>query len=349
MEIQIGKHTLGPGHPTFVVAEMSGNHGGDARRALDLVRGAQRAGADAVKLQTYTPDTITLNSDLEDFRIPSESAWAGHATLWDLYDEAHTPWDWHAEIFHEARRLDIEVFSSPFDESAVELLEGLGAPAYKIASPEITDIPLLERVARTGKPIIVSTGVADLADIELALATLRAAGAREIIVLKCTTAYPAPAEEANLRTIPDMIDRFGVLSGLSDHTMGTAVPVAAVALGASLVEKHFKMDDDHETVDSFFSLGEAEFAHMVRDIRLTEEALGSASYEVAPSAQGGMHGRRSLYVSAEIRAGETLTETNVRSVRPAFGLHPKHYKEVLGRRATRDLHLGDRLSWDVIG
>lgn len=348
MQIHIGKHTLGPGCPTFIVAEMSGNHGGSLERAREIVRAAKRAGADAVKLQTYTADTITLKCAREDFRIPTGTPWADHLTLWDLYDKAHTPWEWHEEIFREARRLDMEVFSSPFDESAVELLERLEAPAYKVASPEITDIPLLERVARTGKPIIISTGVADRADIELALATLRDAGAHEIIVLKCTSAYPAPPEESNLRTIADIITRFGVLSGLSDHTMGTVTAVASVALGASLIEKHFTLNDGKETVDSFFSLGEKEFASMTQDVRLAEKALGRASYEITPSALPSLRGRRSLYVSATIKAGEILTESNVKSVRPSFGLHPKYYKELLGRRAMRDMQLGDRLSWDVI-
>jgi pseudaminic acid synthase len=348
MKIRIGNHTLGPGHPTFIVAEMSGNHGGSLDRAIEIVRAAKRSGADAIKLQTYTADTITLKCDWEDFLIPAGTPWEKHSTLWDLYDKAHTPWDWHEPIFREARALGLEVFSSPFDESAVELLEGLDAPAYKIASPEITDIPLLERVAHTGKPIIISTGISELVDIELALSTLRGAGAREIVVLKCTTAYPAPIEESNLRTISDMISRFGVLSGLSDHSIGTAAPVAAVALGASFIEKHFTLDDSKETVDSFFSSGEEEFTRMVQDIRLVDRALGSVCYEITPSALPSLRGRRSLYVSAKIKAGEKITKHNIKSVRPSFGLHPRCYKELLGRRVKRDLQLGDRLSWDVI-
>jgi len=348
MEIRIGKHTLGSGHPTFIVAEMSGNHGGSIERALEIVHSAKRAGADAVKLQTYTADTITLKCDYEDFRIPGESPWADYSTLWDLYNKAHTPWSWHEAIFREARGLDMEVFSSPFDESAVDLLESLEASAYKIASPEIVHTPLLERVARTGKPIIISTGVAEFSDIEFALDILRGAGAREIILLKCTTAYPAPPEESNLRTIPDMKARFGVLSGLSDHSVGTAVAIASVALGASFIEKHFRLDDAQETVDSFFSSGEEEFSRMVQDIRLVEKALGCADYDISPSALPNLRGRRSLYAAAPIMAGEMFTESNVKSVRPSFGLHPKHYKELLGRRAVRNLQLGDRLSWDLV-
>lgn len=346
--IRIGKHTLGEGHPTFIVAEMSGNHGGSLERALQIVHAAKRAGANAIKLQTYTGDTITLKCDNEDFRIPAASPWASHTTLWQLYEEACTPWAWHEAIFREARSIDLEIFSSPFDESAVDLLEKLDAPAYKIASPEITHVPLLQRVARTGKPVIVSTGIAELVDIELALQTLRGAGAQEIVVLKCTTAYPAPPEESNLRTIPDIIERFGVLSGLSDHTIGTAVPVASVALRASMIEKHFTMEAAGETVDSFFSSGEEEFARMVADVRMVESALGRASYEIAPSAVSSLRGRRSLYVSAPIRAGEAFTPVNVRCVRPAFGLHPQYYATLLGRRARHDLQPGDRLDWNVV-
>lgn len=348
MEIRIGKHILGPGHPIFIVAEMSGNHDGSLDRALEIVRSAKRAGADAIKIQTYTADTITLKCDREDFRILSGTPWADYSTLWDLYNKAHTPLEWHEAIFHEARGLDLEVFSSPFDESAVDLLERLEAPAYKIASPEITHIPLLEKVARTGKPVIISTGVAELADIELAVSTLRNGGAHEIIVLKCTTAYPAPPEESNLRTISDMITRFGVLSGLSDHTMGTVTAVASVALGASLIEKHFTLGDSNETVDSFFSSGVDEFTRMVHDIRLVEKAIGRVSYEITPSALSSLRGRRSLYVSATIKADDTFTKSNIKSVRPSFGLHPKYYNEVIGRHAKFDLQAGDRLAWEVI-
>lgn len=348
MEIRIGRHTLGPGLSTFIVAEMSGNHGGSLARALEIVRAAKRSGADAIKLQTYTADTITLKCDREDFRIPAGTPWADHTTLWELYDKAHTPWDWHEVIFREAKSLDLEVFSSPFDESAVDLLEGLGSSAYKIASPEITHIPLLERVARTGKPVIISTGIAELTDVELALTVLCDAGAREIIMLKCTTAYPAPPEEANLRTIPDMVSRFGVLSGLSDHTTGTATAVASVVLGASLIEKHFTLDDRKNTVDSFFSSDEEEFAQMVRDVRLVEKALGSVSYEIASSARPNLRGRRSLYVSAAVKAGDEFTWSNIKSVRPSFGLHPKYYNQIIGRHAKSDLNPGDRLVWDVV-
>jgi len=348
MSVKIGKHILGPGYPTFIVAEMSGNHGGSLELALEIVRAAKRVGADAIKLQTYTADTITIKSDKEDFSILSDSPWAEHTTLWDLYNKAHTPWEWHETIFKEARKLGLEIFSSPFDESAVDMLEGLHVNVYKIASPEITNIPLLEKVAQTGKPVIFSTGIAELADIELALTTLRNAGAKEIIILKCTTTYPAPAEESNLLTIPDIIKRFGVIAGLSDHSLGTAAALATVALGGSLVEKHFTLDNDIETVDSFFSSGEKEFAHMVKDIRFLEKALGTVNYEIASSALPSLRARSSLYVCADIKAGEEFNRSNIKAVRPAFGLHPKYYKEVIGRQAKHDLQTGDRLSWDVI-
>ena len=348
MKVKIGKHTLGSGYPTFIVAEMSGNHGGSLNRAIDIVRSAKRVGADAIKLQTYTADTITLKSSAEDFCLPLDSPWSNHASLWDLYDQAHTPWDWHKEIFKEARLLGLEVFSSPFDETAVDLLESLNVSAYKIASPEITHVPLLEKVARTGKPVIISTGVANLTDIELALVTLRNAGAKEIIILKCTSAYPAPPEECNLRTIPDIKERFGVLAGLSDHTLGTSTALCSVALGASFIEKHFTLDDEEDTVDSFFSSGVKEFKYMVQEIRLIEKALGTVSYELAPSARPNLKGRRSLYVSSVIKKGDEFTSLNIQSVRPSFGLHPKFYKEIIGRHAKCDLHPGQRLSWDVI-
>lgn len=348
MKIQIGKHTIGSGYPTFIVAEMSGNHGGNLETALKIVRAAKYAGADAIKLQTYTADTITINSDKEDFRILNGNPWSDYSTLWELYNKAYTPWEWHEKIFAEARRLGIEIFSSPFDSTAVDLLESLGVPAYKIASPEITNIPLLERVAKTGKPVIISTGISDLSDIELALATLRDSGQKDIIILKCTTSYPAPPNESNLLTIQDIISRFGVISGLSDHSIGTAAAIATVALGGRLIEKHFTLDDSKETVDSFFSSGEAEFKRMVDDIRFIDQALGKVTYDITPSALPSLRGRSSLYITKAIKTGEKFDTSNVKSVRPSFGLHPKHYKEILGKTCKIDLEIGDRLTWEVI-
>lgn len=348
MNIQLGKRTIGPGHPIFIVAEMSGNHGGSLEKAIETVHAVKRAGADALKLQTYTADTITINSDKEDFLLPEESPWANFKTLWNLYNTSYTPWEWHETIFKVAREIDLEVFSSPFDESAVELLESLNAKLYKIASPEITNIPLLECVAKTGKPVIISTGIANLDDIELALSTLRDGGLKEIVVLKCTTSYPAPVEESNLRTIPDIVDRFCVIAGLSDHSIGIAAPIAAVALGASVIEKHFILDDSDETVDSFFSSGEKEFSEMVKSIRFVEKALGEVNYDISPTAAANLRARSSLYVAKPIKAGDKFNKHNIRSVRPSFGLHPKYYKQILDRLAKHDLKAGDRLDWNAI-
>ncbi len=348
MEITIGRHKLGMNHPVFIVAEMSGNHGGNLEKALEIVHAAKRAGAGAIKLQTYTADTITIKSDKEDFLIPSTSAWASHTTLWDLYNKAYTPWEWHEQIFTEARKLQLEVFSSPFDSSAVSLLEKLGAPAYKIASPEITNIPLIEAVGKTGKPVILSTGVATFEDIELAVQTLRNTGCNQIIVLKCTTAYPAPVEECNLKTIPDIMEQFQVLSGLSDHSIGNAAAIATVALGGSLIEKHFISDDADETVDSFFSSDETQFAKMVKDIRFVEKALGVVSYDIAQSAKPNIRARSSIYIAQNIKSGEAFNTFNIKAVRPGLGLHPKHYKEILGKISRKDLEPGDRLEWSAV-
>ena len=337
--LQIGSESVGTGHPAFIIAEMSGNHGGQLDRALQIVREAAKAGANAIKLQTYTADTITLDSDKSDFKV-QPGPWQSHRRLWDLYNAAHTPWEWHASIFEEARHLGLEVFSSPFDESAVDLLESLGSVAYKIASPEINHIPLLRYVASTGKPVILSSGLARLTDIELALETLRVGGVHDIVLLKCTSAYPAPANETNLLTIPDMAQRFGVVSGLSDHSIGSAVAVAAVAVGAKVIEKHFTLQGDEETVDSFFSSDQHQFKQMVEEIRTAELALGRINYDIAPSAQQSLRGMRSLYISAPVRAGDLFTTQNIRCVRPSFGLHPGYFDQILSRKARRDLPMG---------
>jgi pseudaminic acid synthase len=342
MNFNIGSITIGPGKPCFIISEMSGNHGGRLERAMEIVNAAAKAGANAIKLQTYTADTITLDNNLPDFQLQA-GPWETHRNLWQLYNVACTPWEWHEPIFTEAHRVGLEVFSSPFDESAVDFLEGLGCVAYKIASPEINHVPLLKRVARTGKPVILSTGLSRLSDIECAVRLLRENGAHDLALLKCTTAYPAPIDEINLLTIPDMAQRFGVVSGLSDHSIGTVVSVAAAAIGASIIEKHFTLNDEQTTVDSFFSSDQLEFARLVTDIRMVERALGCVSYEIAPSARPNMRGRRSLYISAPILAGQKLTPDNIRCVRPAFGLEPKYYDEVLGRLAKRDLYPGERL------
>lgn len=348
MEFKVNNRSLGDGHPSYIVAEMSGNHGGSLERALNIVRAAKRAGADAVKLQTYKASTITLQSNKSDFLLPSDSPWSASKTLYDLYEEAHTPWEWHEELFAEAKNIGIDIFSSPFDSTAVELLEKLDAPLYKIASPEITDIPLIKLVASTGKPVILSSGVADKNDLELAVETLIKGGCKQYAILKCTTAYPAPLEESNLRTMMSYKSDFDCLVGLSDHTLGFLAPLAAVSQGAHIVEKHFTITRDDKTVDSFFSMDEVEFLQMMSLIREAETCLGSATYEIAASAKNSMRGRRSLYVSETIEAGQLITDKNIKSVRPSFGLHPKYKETIIGRRAKVRLEPGDRLSLDLL-
>lgn len=344
MEIKIGNKLIGNNHSTYIIAEMSGNHCGDYELATDLIRAAKKSGADAVKLQTYTPDTITLNCDREDFRLPSANPWSNFNTLYKVYEKGFTPWEWHRGLFEVAKEVGIDIFSSPFDESAVDLLEELNVPLYKIASPEITHIPLLKKIARTGKPIIFSTGVAELADIELAVKVVKENGCNEIIILKCTSSYPAPPESMNLRTIPNISERFQCLSGLSDHTLGIGIPVAAVVLGASVIEKHFIIKKDERSVDGFFSLDLQEFTEMVNEIRKVEKALGKVTYEIDDEGRKNFWGRRSLYVSSEIKKGDRITAENIKCVRPHFGLHPKYYDIVLGKRVKKDLVFGDRLN-----
>ena len=348
MEIKLGKKIIGNDHSTYIIAEMSGNHCGDLATAFKIIEAAKEVGADAVKLQTYTPDTITLNSDKEDFRLPAANPWSSFNTLYKVYEKAFTPWEWHKALFDKAREVGIDIFSSPFDESAVDLLEELGTPIYKIASPEITHIPLIKKVAKTGKPVIFSTGVAELSDIELAVKTLKENGCHEIIILKCTSSYPAPPESINLKTIPNLKETFQCLAGLSDHTLGTGIPVAAVALGASVIEKHFILEKDEKSVDGFFSLDKREFKEMVDEIRKVEKAIGKVSYAIDEEGKKNYWGRRSLYVSGSIKKGEIITAENIKCVRPFYGLHPKFYEEVLGKKASKDLNFGDRLTFESI-
>ena len=331
---------------TFIVAELSANHGHKLEVALESVRAAKEAGADAVKIQTYTADTITLNCDADDFKVKG-TLWDGR-TLYDLYQEAYTPWEWHQAIFDEAKKCGLVCFSTPFDKTAVDFLDDLGNPICKIASFEITDIPLIEYAAKKGKPMVISTGIAMPEDIELAVKTCKDAGNNDITLLKCTSSYPAPIEDANLMTMVDMKRRYGVKVGLSDHTMGHDVAVAAVALGASMVEKHFIMDRSIGGPDAAFSMEKEEFSAMVKSIRNVEKALGEMFYPTDPTKIKGREFSRSLYVAEDVKAGDVITEQNVRSVRPGYGLHPKYLPEVLGKEVNRDLEKGDRFSLDFI-
>jgi pseudaminic acid synthase len=331
---------------TFIIAELSANHNGNKQTALDSIRAAKQAGADAIKIQTYTADTLTLNCNKPDFRL-GKGLWEGE-TYYTLYQKAYTPWEWHEEIFRVAREEGLVCFSTPFDKTAVDLLEDLNNPIYKIASFEITDIPLIKYIASKHKPIILSTGIAMEEDIQLALDTIRGEGCDDITLLKCTSAYPAPIEDANLLTIPVMKQRFGVKVGLSDHTEGSVVPISAVALGAEVVEKHFIIDRSIGGPDSAFSMEAPEFKAMVNSIRQVEKALGEVKYPTDPSKIKGREFCRSLYVAQPMRKGDVITEKNVRSVRPGFGMHPKYLPELVGRKVNRDLEVGDRMSWEVI-
>jgi len=344
--IDIAGRSIGAGLQPYVIAEMSGNHNGDIGRAIALIDAAKAAGADAVKLQTYTADTITLDHDGPEFRIEG-GLWHGRR-LYDLYDEAHTPWEWHPALFEHARRIGITCFSSPFDPTAVDLLERLGAPAYKIASFEIVDTPLIAYAARTGKPLIVSTGMANRQDIADAVSTARSSGNGGIALLHCVSGYPTPASEANLRRMQSLTENFECAVGLSDHSMGTAVAVAAVALGATVVEKHLTLARADGGPDSEFSLEPAEFADLVRGTRNAFAALGAADYESPESERRSAIFRRSLYAVRDIAAGEVFTNENVRSIRPGLGLPPRLLSSVIGRRATIDISRGTPMSLGLI-
>lgn len=346
LETSIAGRRIATDTPPYMVAEMSGNHNGDIDRAIALVDAAKAAGADAVKLQTYTADTITIDHDGPEFMITG-GLWDGR-NLHELYEEAHTPWDWHRPIFEHGKKIGITVFSAPFDPTAVDLLESLDAPAYKIASPEIVDIPLIERVAATGKPMIISTGMATEEEISDAIAAARGAGCHDLVILHCISGYPTPVEDCNLRRIPHIAEKFGVLAGLSDHSMGISVPIAATALGAVLIEKHFTLARADGGVDSAFSLEKEELKALTDALKDSHRALGSDALDCAPSEQGNLRFRRSLYVVEDIDAGQPLTPDSVRSIRPANGLAPKHYNEVLGRTAARALKRGEALAWDMI-
>jgi len=346
--IEIEDRRIGPGQSTYVVAEMSANHNQDFDQAVKILEAAKKAGADAVKVQTYTPDTLTIDCDNEYFQIGKGTIWEGR-NLYDLYGEAFTPWEWQPKLKQIAGKLGIDFFSSPFDSTAVDFLEEMNVPAYKVASFEIVDIPLIRRIAQTSKPIIVSTGMATLAEIDEAVTTIRDTGNNQLALLKCTSAYPALAEDMNLLTIPRLSLDFGVPAGLSDHTLGIAVPVAAVALGACIVEKHFTLSRSVSGPDSAFSLEPDEFKDMVEAIRAAEEALGSIHYGVGDHDRHSRVFRRSLFVVRDMKAGEMFTTQNVRSIRPGHGLHTRHLDDILGRCALGDIKRGTPLAWDLVG
>jgi pseudaminic acid synthase len=345
--IRIGKRMVGEGQPVYVVAEMSANHGQSFEQAVAVIQAAKEAGCDAIKLQTYTADTITIASDRKEFRIGGGTLWDGR-TLHDLYRQAYTPWDWQPRLKKVAEGLGLDLFSSPFDSSAVDFLEKMEIPAYKVASCELIDIPLIQRVARTGKPLIISTGMATIEEIDEAMQTAHAAGATQIVLLKCTSAYPAPAEEMNLRTIPELARRFKVPVGLSDHTLGVSVPVAAVAVGASLIEKHITLSRSQPGPDNAFSLEPHEFKAMVDAVRIAEKALGEIRFGPSEREAASRVFRRSLFVVQDVKQGDLFTSENVRSIRPGHGLHTRHMGEVLGRPAARDVERGSPFSWDMV-
>jgi pseudaminic acid synthase len=345
--ITIGKRRIGAGEPVYVVAELSANHHQDYDQAARVIQAAKDAGADAVKLQTYTADTITIASDRPEFRIGGRTLWDGR-NLHQLYQEAYTPWDWQPSLKKVANDLGLDLFSSPFDASAVDFLEKMDVPAHKLASFELVDIPLIQVMARTGKPLIMSTGMATVEEIDEAMQAARLAGATQIALLKCTSAYPAAAEEINLRTIPELGRRFSVPVGLSDHTMGISVPVAAVALGACIIEKHITLARAVPGPDSAFSLEPQEFKAMVEAVRIAEMALGGVYFGCSDKEASSRIFRRSLFVVQDVKRGELLTAENVRSIRPGHGLHTRHLPEILGRRAACDIERGTPLSWKLV-
>ncbi len=344
--MKIGNFEINKNSAVFIIAELSANHNGSLDNAIETIRAAKRAGADCIKLQTYTADTITLDSDKEDFLIKG-TIWEGK-NLYKLYQEAYTPWEWHEQIFKIAKEEGLICFSSPFDPTAVDLLESLETPAYKIASFEITDIPLIEYVASKGKPIILSTGIATTEDIELALDACRRMGNNDIALLKCTSSYPAPIEEANMCMVKDLSERYNVISGLSDHTIGSTVPVVATCFGAKIIEKHFILDRSIGGPDASFSMNEEEFTTMVKAVREAESAIGKVDYVLTEKQAKGKDFSRSLYVVEDIKEGDLITENNVRSIRPGFGMHPKFLKEVLGKTVNKSINRGSRMQMDFI-
>ena len=344
--MKIKNFNINKDSPTFIIAELSANHNGCIETAIETIRAAKRAGANCIKLQTYTADTLTIDSSKEDFLI-NGTLWEGK-TFYELYQEAYTPWEWHKQLFDVAEEEGVICFSSPFDKSAVDFLEDLNAPAYKIASFEITDIPLIEYVASKGKPVIISTGIATEEDIKLALDACYRMGNHDVALLKCTSSYPAPIEEANMKMIQDFSEKFGVISGLSDHTMGSIVPVVATCFGSKIIEKHFILDRSIGGPDASFSMNEQEFTEMVKAVRDAEKAIGVVDYQLTEKQQKGKDFSRSLYVVKDVKAGDVITEENVRSIRPGYGLHPKYLKDILGKTFSQNVEKGDRMRLDYI-
>ena len=345
--IKIGNRYVGEDHPCFIVAEISGNHNGDYNRAVEIIHAAHEAGADAIKLQTYTADTITIDCDKPWFMTPGDGLWAGR-TLHNLYEEAYTPWEWHEGLMNEAKKLGMEAFSSPFDPTSVDYLENLNVPAYKIASFEINDIPLIRKIASLHKPIIFATGIAYEEDIKLALDTCKEEGNDQVVLLKCVSAYPTPYNLVNLRMIPTLAKEFDCIVGLSDHTLGSVIPTGSVPFGVKMIEKHLTLDRTAGGVDDAFSMEPAEFTEMVKNVRIIEEALGSSEYKLTDKQVKERGLSRSLFVVKDIKAGEEFTPENVRSIRPGNGMHTRHYEEVLGRKASKDIEKGTPLSWDLV-
>jgi pseudaminic acid synthase len=345
--MKIGNKAIGGHNPCFIIAELSANHNGNLEVAIETIRAAKRTGADAIKLQTYTPDTLTIDCDNEHFKIEGGTLWDGK-TLYELYSQAYTPWEWHKKLFEVAEEEGLICFSSPFDFTAVDFLEKLSVPAYKIASFEIQDIPLIEYAASKGKPIIISTGIAEEADIKLAVEACRKVGNNDIILLKCTSSYPAPLDLANLNTIPDLKQRFGVEVGFSDHTYGSLAPIVATSLGAKVIEKHFILDKSIGGPDADFSLDVDEFTELVDKVRDTEKLLGKVSYEISEIVKNNRKFARSLFVVSDVKEGDQITEENVRSIRPGYGLHPKYYNIILGKQFTLDVKRGEPLTLEMI-
>ena len=345
--MKIDNFTIDENSPVFIIAELSANHGGSIEIAIESVKAAKRAGANCIKLQTFTADTITLDSKNKDFKISQGTLWDGQY-LHDLYKTTHLPWEWHEEIMEVAKQEGLICFSSPFDPTSVEFLETLNVPAYKVASFEITDIPLIELIASKGKPVIISTGIAGEEDIELALDACKRMGNNDIALLKCTSSYPAPIEEANMSMVKDLAERYNVISGLSDHTMGSTVPVVATAMGARIIEKHFILNRDIGGADASFSMDEKEFSSMVKAVREAEKAIGIVNYNLTEKQLKAREFSRSLYVAEDVKKGDLVTKSNLRSVRPGYGLHPKFLKDLFGKEFNKDIKKGERMNFNLI-